>query len=82
MKYKFRAECSLDAEQFENENRESISNSEIVPVAGFSDVDVTFDSQLELSEIIDLMKNIDDSQVMYQTIKPIDEYTGERDYDL
>ena len=82
MKYKFRAECSQDAEQFKQENREAISNFEIVPVEGFPDVDVTFDSHLELSEIIELMKDIDHGHVMYQTVKPVDEYTGKRDYDL
>lgn len=67
MKYKFRAECSQDAEQFKQENREAISDFEIVPVEGFPDVDVTFDSHLELSEIIELMRDIDDGHVMYQT---------------
>jgi ABC-type uncharacterized transport system permease subunit len=82
MKYKFRAECSQDAEQFKHENREAISDYEIQKVEGYPDVYVTFDSYLELSEIIELMRDIDDGHVMYQTVKPIEEYTGERNYEL
>lgn len=82
MKYQFRAECRHDAERFYEENSEAIANLTITPWEGFPDVDVTFESHLELNEIIELMKDIDDGHVMYQTVKPIDEYTGERDYDL
>ena len=46
------------------------------------DVEFEFETELALDEIIMTLQDIDDSHVMYQTVKPIDEYTGERDYDL
>jgi len=82
MKYKFRAECAEDAYRFEAKNRDAILNMQITPTEGIPDVEVTIDCELKKSEIILLMKEIADGHVMYQTVLPINEYTGHRNYDL
>lgn len=45
-------------------------------------IELTFESNLQLCEIISLMKKIENSHVMYQTVQPIEKYTGERNYNL
>lgn len=75
-KYKFRAECSIDVERLENVIPSKFNVNLIKQ--GFPDVEVEFDSYLSLSEIIDLMKTIEDGHVMYETVKPIEQYTGQR----
>jgi hypothetical protein len=86
MKYKFRAECSLDALTFKDNTIGLTDNFEItqqdIDGLPIPDVDVEFESDLSLDEIIDEMRDIIDGHVMLQTVKPIGEYTGERDYDL
>lgn len=84
--YKFRAECYDDVEQFE-ELADNLISHVIVTVAypeifGHPDVIVTFDSEQSIESLIALMQYVDDSHVMHQTLKPINEYTGERDYSL
>lgn len=46
------------------------------------DVEFEFETELALDEIIMTLQDIDDSHVMYQTVQPIEKYTGERNYDL
>lgn len=83
MTYKFRAECEIDAEQFQEENVDVISDLEINIIdVDFPDVHVTFESELSLEEIIDRMIIIPDGHVMYQTVQPIEKYTGNRNYNL
>ena len=86
MKYKFRAECSHDALTFRDNTIGLTENFTIIPqdIEGspIPDVDVEFDSEMSLDEIIDEMREVIDGHVMLQTVKPIEEYTGERDYDL
>jgi hypothetical protein len=76
--YKFRAEGEPDADLFYETNQAVIHNYKVEP-AGTLDVEATFDSALSLDEIIALMQNQSDSHVMYETVKPISEYTGDRD---
>jgi len=82
IKYKCRAECEEDILKFWDNNIDDVSDLEIFSSLNPLEVEATFNSPLELSEIIKLMENIFDGHVMYQTVKPIDEYTGERDYDI
>jgi hypothetical protein len=82
MQYKFRAECQYDVDVFKYGNEHEISNLKIENDKDFPDVYVTFDSDLPLEEIIYLMREVEDGHVMYQTLRPIQEYTGERNYDL
>ena len=79
IEYKFRAECLNDV-------------LELVKIKTFSttlwtlnndnpiglDVEVTFWSDSSLTKIINEMKNVIDGHVMYQTIQPIEKYTGQR----
>lgn len=76
--YKFRAEGENDANLFYETNKAVIHNYK-TETAGTTDVIATFDSTLSLDEIIELMQNQADSHVMYETVKPISEYTGDRD---
>ena len=81
MKYKFRAECIHDVAQFLIQSSKVIANLNTQQDNdGFRDVIVTFDSHLELSEIMDLIEKIEDGHVMCETVKPIEKYTGERTY--
>jgi len=86
MKYKFRAECSNDALMFRENTVSLMDNFNIttqdIDGLAIPDVDVEFESNLTLDEIIDKMKDVIDGHVMFQTVKPIEEYTGERDYHL
>lgn len=83
--YKLRAECLPDVVQFiENTNKRGtmITNYKIEKDKLVSDVYFEFELKLTIPEIIDILQNQKDSHVMYQTVNPIDKYTGERDYDL
>lgn len=84
MVYKFRAECLTDVRLFEMQNKSNIKNVEIYSVGGFNfpDVEVSFESELSLNQLIDQIKKLEDSHVMYQTIQPSNRYTGNRNYEL
>lgn len=79
--YKFRAECQEDAQNFQNISKGLAQNFDFQK-GTVIDIIVTFDSNLNLSEIIGLLRNIEDGHVMVQTVRPIHEYTGQRNYDL
>jgi len=78
--YKFRAECEEDVRALQTRMLGDfyICKSVATP----PDVTVILESNLSLPEIINLMRTVSDAHVMHQTVKPIEEYTGERDYDL
>ena len=82
MIYKLRAECSNDVVQFIQNAHSQMTNFKMQKDKELPDVEFEFETELALDEIILTLKEIEDSHVMYQTVKPIDEYTGERDYDL
>lgn len=46
---------------------------------GLPDVVMEFDTELDLDTLISYLKNLPDSHVMYETLKAIDDYTGERE---
>ena len=81
-KYKFRAECSHDVVEFIIKIRTQLINFKMDSVPGFPDVEFEFETELRLDKIITVLKSIGDSHVMYQTVKPLAEYTGERNYSL
>ena len=80
IEYKFRAECEHDVELFYNENKDTIYNLKYIESdLPFSiDAIATFESRLDLKQIISLMKKLPDTHVMCETVKPINEYTGIR----
>ncbi|MFI5297231.1 MAG: recombinase family protein [Polyangiales bacterium] len=45
------------------------------------DLEMELTSPLSIDELLDVIDGIEDGHVMYQTVQPIDAYTGERDYD-
>ena len=46
---------------------------------GVPDVEFEFETNLTLDEVIEILKNVPDGHVMYQSVQPIADYTGERD---
>lgn len=82
MIYKLRAECSNDVALFIQNAHSQMTNFKMQKDKELPDVDFEFETELELDIIVLTLKNIEDSHVMYQTLKPINEYTGERNYDL
>lgn len=85
--YKFRAECSTDVINFFRAMAEGTFdsvqiesqeiNGDLVP-----DVEVVFDSSNPLATLIQAAKAIEDCHVIAQTIRPIERYTGERNYNI
>ena len=82
--YKFRAEILPDAVKFLNKSKGYNFVITQMKLKGkpIPDVEIKFVSGLTLTEIICIMQGIEDAHIMWQTIKPIAEYTGERDYTL
>ena len=82
MKYKLRAECSQDVVYFLNNVHTQLSSFSLIKDKELPDVEFEFETDLTLDEIILTLQDFDDAHVMYQTVKPIEEYTGERNYEL
>lgn len=85
MKYKLRAECSRDVLNFIQAANDCMSTFNMTrindPLSNrMPDVAFEFEIDLELSEVIDLLKTIPDSHIMYETVEPIEQYDGERNY--
>jgi len=76
--YKLRAEGLNDFMNFLGTGVYSNVKSYTVEPIGFPDVAVSFETNLSLSEIKAKLREVQDSHVMLETIKPIKEYTGER----
>lgn len=77
--YKLRAECSEDVFNFINASGgrimlfKLIKDDSVIP-----DVKFEFETSMELSEVIKILRGIDDSHVMYQTVQLKENYTGVR----
>jgi len=82
MIYKLRAECLSDVVEFIRKEQNHLINFNTQKDGIFPDYDLEFETELDLDQIILKLREIEDSHVMYQTVKPIAEYTGQRDYDL
>jgi hypothetical protein len=82
MNYKLRAESLNDVVEFIQNEYSHMKNFNMKRDELLPDVDFEFETDLTLDAIIFKLKNINDSHVMYQTIKPINEYTGARNYEL
>jgi hypothetical protein len=77
--YKLRAEGLNDFLAFlQNDMYFKMKYFTIEPT-GFPDVVVTFETSSSLSEIKEKLREVPDSHVMLQTVKPINEYTGDRE---
>ncbi len=78
--YKFRAECLCDALKFKS--KISCVNFEIQEqtLLGYyiPDVEVSFESEMSLEELKDVLRTIQDGHVMLETIQSTELYTGQR----
>lgn len=77
--YKLRAEGLNDFLSFLQTGMYMKMKSFTIEPIGVPDVVVSFVTDASLSEIKSKLKEVPDSHVMLETIKPINEYTGERD---
>ena len=78
-KFKFRAECLRDVEELLHQINHS--GMEInIKFFHVPDVEVTLLTDLTLDSIIQEAREIDDCHVIVDTIQPVQEYTGERDW--
>lgn len=78
MKYKLRAECSHDVARFISATHQHLSELKMTRMKNIPDVELEFETEFPLNKVITSLKVVPDSHVMWQTVKPIDEYTGER----
>lgn len=85
-RYKFRAECLTDVFLFFNYcpqgSVKNIEHNKLEGIERAPDAEVSFESELTLSDFRQICAIIEDGHVMLQTIQPIVSYTGERDYEL
>ncbi|PIF60055.1 lipopolysaccharide core heptose(II) kinase RfaY [Flavobacterium sp. 2] len=79
--YKFRAECEIDVDELRKiMGRKCLKINKEIGV--FPDTNVNLLTTLDLNELRNEMRKIDDGHVMIQTVALKEVYTGERDYDL
>lgn len=84
-KYKFRAECALDASIFFSFFDNEMHDVNIEHDVELPDVYVDFQSELSLSEIKKTLRPFaksEDLHVVYETLALQKNYTGERNYEL
>ena len=77
--YKYRAESYVDV--IRDYNIYPCEYIVVTPIQRFPDCEVVMGSNLQLDEIKQQMNEIPDSHVMIETIKPYDQYTGERTFE-
>ncbi|MBP7507444.1 MAG: hypothetical protein KA807_06475 [Prolixibacteraceae bacterium] len=76
--YKLRAECLDDVLLFIHRIPTNMSEMKILQVGQLPDVEFEFKTTLTLDEILAILSKQVDSHVMMETLRPFDEYTGER----
>ncbi len=85
-KYKFRAECLIDVFLFFNYcpqgSVKNIEYNHLAMMENYPDIEVSFESELTLSDFRQICVVIEEGHVMLQTINTFVSYTGERNYDL
>lgn len=88
--FKFRAEISSDVDRLkevlvmDNLKSETLTaySTKLEKEVNLPDVEIEFESELSLIEIQRIMDTIEDGHVMFETVALIEDYTGERNYDL
>ena len=80
--YKLRAECSQDVSSFIAKAHMQMQTFSMIKIDYLQDCEFVFESNLTLNEIVYVLKDLVDCHVMYQTVKPIDEFTGERNFEM
>ena len=77
--YKFRTECSDDIGKFIRNFRFTIQSMTCEKHNIFPDYTVVISTAAELNDILDNVLDIgDDLHVLFESIQPIEQYTGER----
>lgn len=76
--FKLRAECLDDVLLLIHKMPTNVWEMKIVQVSHLPDVVFEFKTTLTLDEILAIMNKQADSHVMMDTLRPFDEYTGER----
>jgi len=85
MRYKLRAECNNDIEQFINvlPEDEFIAYQTYPDTNGLPDTEAIIELRsFSLTEVINYITLVPDSHVMLQTVALEKDYTGVRNYDL
>lgn len=76
--FKLRAECLDDVLLLIHRMPQNVWEMKILQVGQLPDVVFEFKTTLTLDEILAILKMQVDSHVMMETLRPFDEYTGER----
>ena len=83
--YKFRCECRYDYEDIQAVCGEGMIEVKIIPQfiqeIPIPDLDVEFKSTLSYEQLLRKFDQVTDAHIAFQTLMPIEEYTGERDFD-
>lgn len=79
--YKLKAECVRDILNFINQ----LVNHGIK--ANFGSIntlynELVFETKITLDQIKALIRKVPEGQLMLQTVQPLEQYTGERDWDI
>ncbi len=84
--FSFRAECQPDVDSFLQKSQESgiklTVTKTVKDTNGFPDVEIEFESEATLEDLIEVMRKVQDGHVMYQTLRqvPLNENSLKRDY--
>ena len=78
--YKLRAECLDDVLLFIHRMPKNVWGMKIVQKGFLPDVEFEFKSRLSMDDVLSILCKQPDSHVMIETLKPFDEYTGERQF--
>jgi len=83
--YKFRCECRYDYEGIQAVCGEGMIEVKIIPQfikeIPIPDLEVEFKSTLSYEQLLRKFDEVTDAHIAFQTLMPIEEYTGERDFD-
>ena len=84
--YKFRCECPDDYERIQAVCGEGMIDAKVIPqfineIIPIPDLEVEFKSTLSYEQLLRKFDEVADAHIAFQTLMPIEEYTGERDYD-
>lgn len=80
--FMLRAECSDDAMKFASLIHHTLRSFNMQRDAQLPDVDLAFETTMTYDQLIEALKTIGDSHVMYQSLMPADKYTGLRNYEI
>ena len=84
--FSFRAECQVDVDSFLQKSQESVIKLTVTKnvkvTNGFPDVEIEFESEATLEDLIEVMRKVQNGHVMYQTLRqvPLNENSLKRDY--